>query len=58
MKTIKKITIYKDAEDQKRQEIENILKTPPAERIAQVVTLIKRLYTIKSTSGNKIIIYR
>lgn len=41
---MKKITIYKNLEEQKIIEIEQVLKIPPEERIAQVVSLIRKIY--------------
>ncbi len=41
---MKKITIYENLEQQKKLEIEASLKLTPAERIAQAVAMIKKIY--------------
>jgi hypothetical protein len=55
---MKKITIYKDFEAQKNQEIEDALKISPKERIAQVVTLIKKIYPPVKPEQTKRIIFQ
>ena len=52
---MKKITIYKDFEAQKRHEIAESLKMTPGERIAHVVVMIKRLYpSMKPVTSKRI----
>lgn len=52
---MKKITFYKDTEEQEKIEIMQVLKLTPAERIAQVVSLIRKIYPeIKSNPPKKI----
>lgn len=55
---MRKITIYKDFEAQKNQEIEETLKMSPKERIAQVVALIKKIYPPGKPEKTKRIIFR
>jgi hypothetical protein len=50
---MKKIRIYKDLEHQRKIEIEQSLKESPAERIAQVVALIRRIYPIRVPAAKK-----
>jgi hypothetical protein len=55
---MKKITIYKDFEAQKNQEIAETLKMSPKERIAQVVALIKKIYSPGKPEQTKRIIFQ
>jgi len=52
---MKKITIYKNLEQQKKMEIEEVLKLTPAERIANAVALIRKIYPeIKPSTQKRI----
>ena len=52
---MKKITIYKDLEHQKKIEVEQVIKSTPEERIAQAVSLIRKIYPgIKSNPQKRI----
>lgn len=53
-----RVKIYKDLEHQKQLELEESLKKSPAERIAEVVALIKKIYPIKISGGKKRIHFR
>jgi ribosomal protein S7 len=55
---MKKITIYKDFEAQKNQEIEETLKMSPKERITQVVALIKKIYPPGKQNKTKRIVFQ
>lgn len=50
---VKKISIYKDFEDQRNHELEETLKRSPIERIRQVVMMIRKIYPSRPTGGNK-----
>lgn len=54
---MKKIKINQDFEAQKNQEIEEVLKMSPKERIAQVVALIKKIYPPVKQEQTKRIIF-
>ena len=50
---MKKIRIYENLEHQQKVEIEESLKLTPAERIAQVVAMTKKIYPIKKSGMPK-----
>lgn len=55
---IRKIQIFSSFEAQKKQEIQDVLATPILERIAQTVSLIRKVYAVdfqKSSSSKRII---
>ena len=45
----KKLIIYENLDHQQKLEIEASLKLTPFERIAQVVSITKKIYTAKKT---------
>jgi hypothetical protein len=49
----KKISIYKDFEEQRMHELEETLKMNPIERIKQAVKMIRKIYPSLPASGNK-----
>ena len=44
---MRKITFYASFDEQKQQEVKDVLKLSPLERIGQVVELIRKVYAAK-----------